>query len=145
LVGAASDILSEEPNHHGKLKMNRRSAKASCLIMATFTVAMIPLFLIGFYAFVWFLNAWPHPQTMARSGYPMIPEAKQIDDLLGPAWHAVWNYKEPNIVECGQHVQCLGQQSGEVVARGTDLQPAAAPRLPEGTGHVVRAAGFPNL
>ncbi len=36
---------------------------------------------------------------MVNSGYPMIPQAKQIDDLIGPAWHSTSNCQQPNIVE----------------------------------------------
>ena len=44
-------------------------------------------------------NSWPSQEQMVPSGYAMIPQAKQIDDLLGPAWHSCSNYKEPNVVE----------------------------------------------
>lgn len=44
-------------------------------------------------------NRWPSQQQMVTAGYPMIPQAKQIDHLFGPAWHQTSNYQEPNVVE----------------------------------------------
>ena len=46
-----------------------------------------------------FQPGWPSQEQMVPSGYGLIPEAKQIDDLLGPARHQVSNYREPDIVE----------------------------------------------
>ncbi len=36
---------------------------------------------------------------MVRSGYSLIPEAKQMDELFGPGWHKVCNYTDPNTAE----------------------------------------------
>ena len=47
---------------------------------------------------VWF-QRWPAQETMVRTGYSLIPEAQQIDDLLDPAWHKVCNYTEPDTAE----------------------------------------------
>lgn len=47
---------------------------------------------------------WPSQEQMVQSGYQIIPEARQIDDLLGPAWHKLTNgrlsySREPDIAE----------------------------------------------
>jgi hypothetical protein len=46
---------------------------------------------------------------MVQSGYAAVPEAKQIDDLFGPAWHGVYNYTEPDTVEWQTKAQFGGR------------------------------------
>jgi hypothetical protein len=71
-------------------------------VITVFVVATGFALIVG-YAYFWFaylfLNRWPSQEQMVPSGYAMIPEAKQIDDLLGPAWHSISNYREPDIAE----------------------------------------------
>jgi hypothetical protein len=59
--------------------------------------------LVFAYWFALFFSGWPSQEQMVPSGYAMILEAKQIDDLLGPARHQVSNYREPDIVEWQTH------------------------------------------
>ena len=75
-------------------------------------VAVVPILFYGWVFFLFaymYLTGWPAPQTMVQSGYPLIPEAKQIDDLLGPAWHQTSNYEEPNTVEWQTNVLFAGR------------------------------------
>lgn len=44
-------------------------------------------------------NGWPSQEQMVRAGYGSIPEARQIDDLFGPAWHRVSNYQQPDLAD----------------------------------------------
>lgn len=45
------------------------------------------------------VGAWPIQAATISDGYKQIPEAKQIDDLFGPAWHSLSNYREPNAAD----------------------------------------------
>ncbi len=55
------------------------------------------------YAFFWyaylFLTRWPSDQQLVPSGYLLIPEAQQIDDLMPHVWHQVSNFQEPDLAE----------------------------------------------
>jgi hypothetical protein len=42
---------------------------------------------------------WPSQVQLVRSGYGSITEARQIDDLFGPAWHSVSNYQQPDLAD----------------------------------------------
>lgn len=44
-------------------------------------------------------SRWPSQEQMVPSGYALIPEARQIDDLLGPALHELSNYTEPDTAD----------------------------------------------
>ncbi len=44
-------------------------------------------------------ETWPATKQTVPSGYAMIPQARQIDDLFGPAWHSCSNYRHPDTVE----------------------------------------------
>jgi hypothetical protein len=63
-----------------------------------------------------FFSGWPSQEQMVPSGYAMIPEAKQIDDLLGPARHEVCNYREPDIVEWQTHALFAGRYELVMIA-----------------------------
>ena len=76
----------------------------------------VPGFLVIVYCglglFYWvcvFADRWPSQETMVQSGYSLIPEARQIDSLFGPARHQTSNYKEPDIVEWQTEVQFAGR------------------------------------
>ncbi len=54
--------------------------------------------------FVWcfwmqFQMPGPSQRAMVDSGYSMIPEARQIDDLSEVAWHRTANYRDHNVVQ----------------------------------------------
>jgi hypothetical protein len=83
-------------------RMNRRLLIASVLVIAVIGAVMLEFCGLAplYWALAW-LNGdiWPAQEVMVRSGYALIPEAKQIDDLFGPAWHRVSNYTKPDTVE----------------------------------------------
>jgi hypothetical protein len=61
-------------------------------------------------------SRWPSQEQMVASGYAMIPEARQIEDLLGPARHEVCNYREPDIVEWQTHAPFAGRYELVMIA-----------------------------
>ena len=67
-----------------------QDASSKPIVTNWITAATILLVVIGFavpagYAYFWyvylFANRWPSQEQMVSSGYAMIPEAQQIDDL----------------------------------------------------------------
>jgi hypothetical protein len=79
------------------------STRPRWLVAVTIFLVATGFVLLAGYAWVWFsqlyLSHWPDQQATVDSGYALIPEAQQIDDLLGPAWHRTSNYTEPDVVE----------------------------------------------
>ena len=61
----------------------------------------------------------------------MIPEARQIDDLVEPAWHKLSNYQEPDLAQWqtevlfgGKNTSCrCGRRSGRPSLRTRDRGP----------------------
>src|SRR5438045_4038722 len=70
------------------------------IAVATIVLAMTSLALLAGYAYIWFaylfLNRWPSQEQMVPSGYATIPQAKPSDHRVGPAWHEVANFREPD-------------------------------------------------
>jgi len=75
-----------------------------CLLVVVYWSAML-------------FNSWPSQEQMVRSGYAIIPEAKQIDDLLGPAQHQVSNYWEPDIADWQTHARFAGRYELVMIAK----------------------------
>ncbi len=73
---------------------------------------------------------------MVRSGYTMIPEAKQIDDLLGFAWHRVVNYCEPDIAEWQTEAAFAGKY---------ELTMTVRVRIDRRSGRVTEVIGEPHF
>ena len=109
------------------------------------TVATILLVVIGFavpvgYAYFWFVylfaNRWPTQEQMVSSGYAVILEAQQIDDLLGPAWHSLSNYQEPDIAEWFTTALFGGRY---------EMQMTVNVRIDRRTGQVIEVIGEPRF
>lgn len=75
------------------------SARPTTVILSAIAFPTAGWWLVFAYLAAMFFNRWPSQVQMVRSGYAMIPEASQIDDLVGPARHEVCNYQEPDIAE----------------------------------------------
>lgn len=81
-------------------------------------------------------NRWPTQQQMVPSGYRLIPEAKQIDELFGPAWHKLSNYREPNLAEW---------QMEALIAPRYELSMRVSVRVDRSSGQVTEVIGEPQF
>jgi len=126
------------------------TAAGVCIFFARLArpAVVIPLAIVSpFAAFVllvivfwgWIvLSALLSPGSLARvsSGYPLIPEARQIDDLFGPAWHFAVNYREPNKVEWFTEAAIGGRY---------ELTMFVPVEFDSGTGYILRVTGKPRF
>lgn len=92
--------------------------------------------LVVLYWIMVFVHRWPSQETMVRSGYRLIPEAEQIDDLLGPAWHQTSNYSEPDIVEW---------QTDALFGGRYELIMLVPLRIDRRSGNVLKVLGKPEF
>lgn len=83
-----------------------------------------------------YYSRWPTQQQMVSSGYRVIPEAKQIDDLFEPAWHKLSNYQEPDIAEW---------QTEALIAPRYELSMWVAVRVDRSSGQVTEVVGEPRF
>jgi hypothetical protein len=81
-------------------------------------------------------DRWPSQEQMVPSGYEMILEARQIDDLLGPARHQLANYTEPDIAEWQTEVLFGGRY---------ELMMTVSVRVDRGSGRVTEIVGEPRF
>lgn len=73
---------------------------------------------------------------MVSSGYSMIPYAKQVDDLFGPAWHFTSNYQQPNLVEWCTETLFAGRY---------ELHMRVQIKINKQTGKVLKVVGEPHF
>jgi hypothetical protein len=83
-----------------------------------------------------YYSRWPAQEQMVSSGYRMIPEAQQIDDLLGPAWHSISNYQEPDLAEW---------QTEALFAGRYELSMWVSVRVDRNSGRVAGVVGEPRF
>jgi hypothetical protein len=81
-------------------------------------------------------SRWPTQEQMVPSGYRMIPEATQVDDLLGPAWHRLSNYQEPDSAEW---------QTEALFAGRYELSMRVRVRVDRSSGRVTEVVGEPRF
>lgn len=83
--------------------MEGRITLRGILFWFVLSSALLLLAAIAAYAYFWYaylvLGRWPSQERMVPSGYERITEARQIDDLFGPAWHSISNAKAPDSAE----------------------------------------------
>lgn len=103
-------------------------------------LAAISFASVAAYACFWivylFLNRWPGQKEVVTSGYGIIQEARQIDNFFSPAWHGVYNYREPDLVEW-QTEACLWGRY--------ELNMAIDVRVDRRTGRVMEVVGEPEF
>jgi len=83
-------------------------------VVVSLVITAVVLEFCGLAPFYWALywfhgDLWPAQEAMVRSGYTLIPQARQIDSIFGPAWHQVCNYTEPDTVEWQSTTQIAGK------------------------------------
>jgi hypothetical protein len=83
-----------------------------------------------------YYNRWPAQGQIVNSGYQMIAEAKQIDDLLGPAWHQLSNYREPDLAEW---------QTESLFGGRYELSMRVSVRVDRSSGRVTEVVGQPQF
>jgi hypothetical protein len=83
-----------------------------------------------------YYSRWPAQQEMVSSGYRVIPEAKQIDELFGPAWHKLSNYQEPDIAEW---------QTEALIPPRYELSMWVPVRVDRNSGQVTEVIGKPQF
>jgi hypothetical protein len=81
-------------------------------------------------------DRWPSQERMVPSGYQMIPEAKQIDKLFGPAWHELSNYEYPDIAEW---------QTDAFFGGRYELEMSVKVRIDRHSGKVTNVLGEPHF
>ena len=112
-------------------------ARPAMVILSAIAFPVAGWWLLVFaYWFAMIFSNWPSQEQMVRSGYAMIPEAKQVDDLLGPAWHEVCNYREPDIVEWQTHAPFAGRY---------ELVMIASVRVDRRSGRVTEVIAAPRF
>jgi hypothetical protein len=83
--------------------VNGRSTTQTVIFWSIVAVTILVCLSIGAYGYFWyayfFLNRRPSQEQLVPSGYRLIPEARQIDEFFGPAWHKVTNYDAPDLAE----------------------------------------------
>jgi hypothetical protein len=94
-----------------------------CLLMFAYFVALD-------------LSRWPSQEQMVPSGYRMITEARQIDDLLGRARHQISNYQEPDIAEW---------QTDALFGGRYELLMTVGVRVDRRSGRVTEVLGAPRF
>ena len=92
---------------------------------------LLSVYYIGLYH-----SRWPTQEQMVPSGYRMIPEATQIDDLLGPAWHRLSNYQEPDSAEW---------QTEALFAGRYELSMRVRVQVDRSSGRVTEVVGEPRF
>ena len=120
--------------------INPTRARTEWFIVLIVLAAAAGWVLVVGYACFWyaylFLNRWPSQETMVRTGYQRIPQARQVDDLFGPAWHQVSNYKEPNVAEWQTRALFVGRY---------ELYMMVNIEVDRRSGHVVKVIGTPRF
>ncbi len=115
-------------------------ATTNWFVVAVTLYVAAGLALLGAYAYFWyaylFLNRWPSQEQMVASGYRMIPQAKQIDDLFGPAWHRVSNYREPDTAEW---------QTEALFGGRYEMWMTVTVRIDRRSGSVIQVIGEPRF
>ena len=81
-------------------------------------------------------SRWPSQEKMVRSGYQIISEAQQIDELFSPAWHQLSNYDEPDIAEW---------QTDAFFGGRYELEMCVSVRIDRHTGRVIEVVGEPRF
>ena len=112
-------------------------ARPIIAVLIGFVFPLVGFCLLSSFYWIWlFLSRWPTQEQMVPSGYRMIPEATQIDDLLGPGWHQLSNYDEPDFAEW---------QTEALFAGRYQLSMWVRVRVDRSSGRVTEVVGEPQF
>ena len=79
----------------------RDSAKTTTIVFIAIAAGcvILPVAYLFLLLGLVYINSWPTQESMVHSGYVQIPQAREIDELFGPALHSCSNYEEPDAAQ----------------------------------------------